>query len=97
MDICYSKFVTLYCIVQGGGDVPRASDTKEILRENLIDAGCTPEVVQECMTLAQQQESAALLRVLSRHRKSLLDTVHQNEKRIDCLDYLVYQLKKQSS
>ena len=37
-----------------------------------------------------------LMRVLSRHRQTLLDTVHQNEKRIDCLDYLVYTLKKQN-
>ena len=77
--------------------MPRASDTRGILKENLIDAGCTPEIVQQCMSLAQQQENDALLRVLSRHRKSLLDTVHQNEKRIDCLDYLIYRLEKQHS
>ncbi len=75
--------------------MPRASDIKGAFMENLIDAGCTPEIVQQCMTLAQQQENDALLRILSRHRKSLLDTVHQNEKRIDCLDYLIYKLEKQ--
>ena len=36
------------------------------------------------------------MRVLSRYRKSLLDAVHQNEKRIDCLDYLLYSLEKQN-
>lgn len=47
------------------------------------------------MALAQKQEQAELMRVLSRHRRTLLDTLHQSEKQIDCLDYLVYTLEKQ--
>ena len=42
--------------------------------------------------MAQQKETAELMRVLSHHRRILLDAVHQNEKRIDCLDYLIYHL-----
>ena len=32
--------------------------------------------------------------MLSDHRRHLLDCLHQEERRIDCLDYLVYQLEK---
>ena len=76
--------------------MPEASDTKGIFRQNLIDAGCSPELVRQCATLVQQKETSELMRVLSRHKKGLLDTVHQNEKRIDCLDYLIYHLEKQN-
>ena len=31
--------------------------------------------------------------MLSEYRKQLLDNVHREEKRIDCLDYLVYQIE----
>ena len=34
------------------------------------------------------------LRLLSDHRRLLLNRLHQEERRIDCLDYLVYQLEK---
>ena len=72
-----------------------ASDTQGILRQNLLDAGCGSDTIQQCMDLVKRRESAELLRLLSRHRRELLDTVHQNEKRIDCLDYLIYQIEKQ--
>ena len=72
-----------------------ASDTQGILRQNLLDAGCGSDTIQQCMDLVKRRESAELLRLLSRHRRELLDIVHQNEKRIDCLDYLIYQIEKQ--
>jgi len=49
------------------------------------------------MDLAEKQERGELLRVLSRHRRELLELVHLSEKRIDCLDYLVYQIEKQEN
>ena len=75
--------------------MPEASDTQGILRQNLVDAGCSPELIRQCTALVQQKETAELMRVLSCHRRMLLDTVHQNEKRIACLDYLIYNLEKQ--
>ena len=76
--------------------MPEASDTQSILRQNLLDAGCGSDTVQTCMALAQKKNMPELMRILARHRQILLDTVHQSEKRIDCLDYLVYRLEKQS-
>ena len=72
-----------------------ASDTQGILRQNLLDAGCGMDTVQRCMDLVKKRENTELLRLLSRHRRELLDMVHQSEKRIDCLDYLIYQIEKQ--
>ena len=77
--------------------MPKASDTEGILRQNLLDAGCSGDTIRRCMDLAGKQERGELLRVLSRHRRELLELVHLSEKRIDCLDYLVYQIEKQES
>lgn len=33
---------------------------------------------------------------LAQHRKCLLEKVHREERRIQCLDYLVYQMEKES-
>ena len=32
----------------------------------------------------------------AQHRKCLLEKVHREEQRIQCLDYLVYQMEKES-
>jgi len=77
--------------------VPEALDAQGILRQNLLDAGCGADTIQRCMDLAGKQERRELLHVLSRHRRELLALVHENEKRIDCLDYLVYQIEKQEN
>lgn len=71
-----------------------ASDTLGILRQNLIDAGCGRELAGRCITLAQEKKTGELLLLLSRHRRTLLDGVHQREKQIDCLDFLIYQINR---
>ena len=76
--------------------MPEASDRQAILRENLKDAGCDPDMISRCEVLVQSEKQGELMQVLSLHRRALLDAVHENERRIDCLDYLVYQLEKQS-
>ncbi len=75
--------------------MPHATDADGILRQNLVDAGCAPDIVCQCMSLTRKRDQAELIRVLSRHRQALLDTLHQSEKRIDCLGYLLHELKKQ--
>ena len=76
--------------------MPEASDAQAILRENLKDAGCDQDMICHCEILAQSEKKAELMRALSLHRKALLDAVHENERRIDCLDYLIYQFEKQN-
>ena len=75
--------------------MPEALDKQAILRENLKDAGCDSDMIHRCEALAQGEKQGELMQILSLHRRTLLDAVHENERRIDCLDYLVYQLEKQ--
>ena len=42
----------------------------------------------------QDRDEEQQLRLLSGHRKNLLERLHREEKRIDCLDYLLYQMQK---
>lgn len=74
--------------------MPEASDTEDILRQNLIDAGCGMEIVQQCMELAQGERTGEMKRILTHHRKALLDSVHAEQEKIDCLDYLFYKMEK---
>lgn len=65
---------------------------KEII-ENLEDAGCDDSVIGQFLKMGNEQKRQEQLRLLSCHRKTLLNVVHENQKRIDCLDYLIHKLK----
>lgn len=44
------------------------------------------------MSDIQNGEEKSSLKRLDVHRKKLLDSLHKEQKYIDCLDYLVYQM-----
>ena len=62
--------------------------------KNLRDAGCSGEQIACFLDWQEKDKTADQLSMLSEHRKQLLENVHQEEKRIDCLDYLVYQIER---
>ncbi len=66
--------------------------SREAVIQNLKDAGCTQDVIECCMACMEQGRKSELLKRLEDHRKGLLHRVHEEEKQIDCLDYLVYQI-----
>ncbi len=68
--------------------------SKEAVIQNLRDAGCSPDTIQCCMASLDCGEKTELLKRLENHRERLLHKVHEEEKRIDCLDYLVYQISR---
>lgn len=70
------------------------NDTNAVL-QNLKDAGCDDEVVKTFMELAETGEKQKQYRLLEKHRRDLLDKVHNRERQIECLDYLVFQMKKE--
>ena len=68
--------------------------TKEAVVQNLEDAGCTMDTIECCIACMEQGKKNELLKRLEEHRTSLLNKVHEEEKHIDCLDYLVYQIRR---
>ncbi len=75
--------------------MPHISDTQGRLRENLADAGCGEELTRRFMALAEQGKTSEALALLAGHRKVLLDCCHAEQKKIDCLDYLVCRMEKE--
>lgn len=67
---------------------------QEAVIQNLKDAGCQMEQVEEFFELGKDGDVKRQMRFLERHRQALLDAMHLEQKRIDCLDYLVFQMKK---
>ncbi len=76
--------------------MPHISDTQGSLRENLADAGCGEELARRFMDLVERGRTREALALLAGHRKALLDSCHAEQKKIDCLDYLVYRMEKEA-
>ena len=70
------------------------SDRYGIVFQNLIDAGCDGTFAEENARLILDGKTQSVLNILGNHRKKLLDEIHVNHKRIDCLDYLIHKLEK---
>ena len=63
------------------------------IRRNLIDAGCDESFIEKfdcCMCDRKQCE-----KMLTQHRRKLLDEVHEKERNISCLDYFFYKMQKE--
>ena len=73
-----------------------ASDKTGIFYQNLEDAGCDKQTKEKCMTLFKAGNMRGILPLLSDHRKDLLSTVRAGQKRMDCLDYLIYKIQKEN-
>ena len=71
-------------------------DKTEELIQNLQDAGGNSEIVKEFSKLLKEKQMDKIFILLSKYRSSLLESLHQNQKEIDILDYLILDLKKQN-
>lgn len=64
---------------------------KDNISENLKDAGCDSLLIEEFFRLDMKGQ----LNLLSKHKSKLLQNLREAQKRIDCLDYLVFNLQHQ--
>ncbi len=62
--------------------------------ECLTDIGCDNEVIQKYMDYQKAGEVEKQEKILIKHRHVLLNKLHKYQKQIDCLDYILYKLKK---
>lgn len=72
----------------------RLCDSEEAVTQNLRDAGCDEGTIAAFLGFVREEKEAESLRLLKKQRSLLLDAVHREEKKIDCLDYLVYRMQK---
>lgn len=66
----------------------------EGLEECLADFGCSNREKAEILRCHARRDIPGMIRLLRRHRQTLLDRIHKEEAQISCLDYLVFQLEK---
>lgn len=71
----------------------QTENVSEEILQNLKDAGCDETTIGcyiGCCGCGLDQ-----VKVLKKHRRCLLDKIHEGQKQIDCLDYLLYQMEKE--
>mgnify|MGYP001623113806 FL=1 len=64
------------------------------VEQNLLDAGCCEEEIARFQACAARGNICGQVQILEARRRALLEEVHANEKRIHCLDYLIYRTRK---
>ena len=68
--------------------------TQDAVIKNLEDAGCGPDVIPKFLAYRDAGRTRDSLRVLALHRVSLLDELHASQDKLNCLDYLIYQIRE---
>lgn len=81
------------CLREEGRSMRHRSDAE--IWQNLRDAGCSETMIQEFFSCSQKDEKDKQVTMLEAHRKKLLEDVHDKEKKISCLDYLMFQMNRE--
>lgn len=70
---------------------------EEDIIQNLKDAGCEKNIIECFMENIHSGRQKQAVQVLQKHRGGLLCNLHKEQMQLDCLDYLLYMLKKQNN
>lgn len=69
---------------------------KDSILQNLKDAGCDKEVIDKFFKLTDSNQTDTALKLLTKHKSQLLDNLHKSQKQIDCLDFLIFNIKQEN-
>lgn len=67
---------------------------EDTLIRNLQDSGCAQDVIERFMQGYRVENAFVQMRVLTEQRSVLLAMLHEAQEKLDCLDYLIFRLKK---
>ncbi len=67
--------------------------SKERIKQNLEDAGCETQTIETFLKYRENETLQKQILFLKCQRCGVLEELHQVQKKIDCLDYLIYILK----
>ena len=73
------------------------TDEKNKILQNLKDADYNRELIERFFLLDKNQRTFEQLRLLDEYRKKLVESLHQDQRKIDCLDYLIFNLKQKQN
>ena len=66
----------------------------EKILTNLQDAGCGSGEVEKAKQLYESGDTKALLRYFRKCRCSRMEELHESQRKVDCLDFLIRQTAK---
>ena len=66
----------------------------EKILTNLSDAGCGREELQNARQLYEAGDTEALIRYFRKCRYGRMEELHESQRKVDCLDYLIRQMTK---
>ena len=69
-------------------------DTVKIL-ENLSDMGCDDKQIYFMKKMYEEDDTDTLLRDLRKCRCHLMDELHESQKKVDNMDFLIRQIQKE--
>lgn len=90
--MCFGK----YNQSVGGERVAEATDRQGMIYQNLKDAGCDEALILKCMSFVKKGNAQDMLPLLKNYKYELLGKVRKEQEQIDCLDFLVYKLQKET-
>ena len=69
------------------------SDYSETMKSFLADTGVRQELIERAMQLYQSGQEAELVRFLKLRRCNMVEDMHECQRKIDRIDYLIRQTK----
>ena len=69
-------------------------DELEKILTNLRDAGCGSGEVEKAKQLYESGDTIAVLRYFRKCRCSRMEELHESQRKVDCLDFLIRQTAK---
>ena len=71
--------------------------TSEDTMQCLTDSGCDRQVAGTIIKHLEQGNAKGAMELLQIQRRKLLSRLHKQQKNIDCLDYLIYQIGREEN
>ena len=68
---------------------------EQAVKEDLLHVGCSEDSAQAVERLVNAGQLGDALRQMKIIRCELMDELHQSQRRVDCLDYLIRQTEKE--
>ena len=65
------------------------------LIQNLKDADCNQKTIEEVCRLYDSGQIQDAVKTLRKHRCSLMESLHESQEKVDCLDFLIWRMEKE--
>lgn len=68
----------------------KIADSTADFKQCLKDIGCDEKTVKDF----KDSDKSSRIRILKKQRRTLMDSIHENQKRIDRVDYIIDKIER---